>query len=72
MVELDFWDERRGVTLARVSAHDPATIPANGDGVYIPDAEQAGVYVHLKVSSRHFYYSQAGDLVSIRIQCEIL
>jgi hypothetical protein len=72
MVELDFWDERRGVTISRVSANDPATIPAAGDVVYIPDAEQSGVYVHIKVASRQFYYSQGGDLVTIRILCEVL
>ena len=72
MIELDFWDERRGVTIARVSARDPATIPTVGDGVYIPDAEQSGVYVHLKVTSRHFYYSQNGDLVTVRLHGEVL
>jgi hypothetical protein len=72
MVELDFWDERRGVTIARVSAHDPATIPITGDVVYIPDADQSGVYLHIKVTSRHYYYSQEGELVTIRILCDTL
>ncbi|HZW29372.1 MAG TPA: hypothetical protein VFF52_01630 [Isosphaeraceae bacterium] len=72
MVELEFWDEQRGVTLARVSGRDPATIPATGDGVYIPAADQSGVYVHIQVNSRQFYYSQEGDLVTIRILCAVL
>jgi hypothetical protein len=72
MIELDFWDERRGITIARASAHDPAAIPASGDGVYIPDAEQSGAYLHLKVTARQFYYSQEGDLVSIRLLCEVI
>ncbi|MGP0065107.1 MAG: hypothetical protein ACLQGP_16105 [Isosphaeraceae bacterium] len=72
MIELDYWDERRGKTIARVSVRDPATIPVAADTVYIPDAEQAGIYLHLKVTSRHFYYSQEGTVVTIRLQCEVL
>jgi hypothetical protein len=72
MVELEFWDEQRGVTLARVSGRDPATIPTTGDGVYIPNAEQSGVYVHAQVKSRQFYYSQEGDLVTVRVLCAVL
>jgi hypothetical protein len=69
MVELDYWDEQRNVTLARVPARDPATIPAAGDVVYIPDGDQSGVYLHLQVKSRQFYYSQEGELVTIRLLC---
>ena len=72
MVELDFWDERRAVTIARVPSRDAATIPTAGDVVYIPDAEQSGVYLHIRVSSRQFYYSQEGALVTIRLLCEPL
>jgi hypothetical protein len=72
MVELEFWDEQRSVTLARVSGHDPATIPTTGDVVYIPQGDESGVYVHVKVNSRQFYYSQEGDLVTIRILCAVL
>ena len=72
MVELDFWDEKRAITLARVPARDAATIPATGDVVYIPDGDQSGVYLHLRVGSRQFYYSQDGDLVTIRLLCESL
>jgi hypothetical protein len=72
MVELDFWDERRGLTIARISGRDPTTTPGAGDVVYIPDAEQSGVYLHVKVTSRQFYYSQGGELVTIRILCEVL
>lgn len=72
MVELDFWDERRAVTIARVPAQDAATIPSAGDVVYIPDAEQTGVYLHIRVGSRQFYYSQEGMLVTIRLLCETL
>ena len=69
---LDYWDERRGATIARVSGRDPATIPVAGDTVYIPGADQAGIYVHLKVTSRHFYYSQEGAVVTVRLHCEVL
>lgn len=72
MVELDFWDERRAATIARVPARDAAAIPAAGDVVYIPDAEQSGVYLHVRVGSRQFYYSQEGELVTIRLLCEPL
>jgi len=72
MVELDFWDDRRGATIARVSARDPAALPGAGDVVYIPDADQSGVYLNIRVSSRQFYYSQDGKLVTIRLVCEAL
>ncbi len=72
MVELDFWDERRGATLARIPARDAAAIPVPGDVVYIPDGDQSGIYLHLRVSSRQLYYSQDGELVTIRVHCEAL
>jgi hypothetical protein len=72
MVELDFWDERRGVTVARVPAREPVAIPVPGDVIYIPDEEQSGVYLHIRVTSRQFYYSQEGALVTIRLLCELL
>jgi hypothetical protein len=72
MVELDYWDELRGVTLARVPARDQVMIPASGDVVYIPDADQSGVYLHIRVNSRQFYYSQEGDLVKVRLLCQAL
>ena len=72
MVELDFWDERRAITLARVPARDTATIPVPGDVVYIPDGDQSGVYLHVRVNSRQLYYSQDGELVTIRLLCEAL
>lgn len=70
MVELDFWDERRAATLARIPARDAATIPVAGDVVYIPDGDQSGVYLHLRVSARELYYSQDGALVTIRLVCQ--
>jgi hypothetical protein len=72
MVEVDFWDERRGATLARVPARDAATIPVPGDVVYIPDGDQSGVYLHVRAKSRQLYYSQDGELVTIRVLCEPL
>lgn len=69
MVELEFWDEQGGLTLARVPARDAATIPSSGDAVYIPDGDQSGVYLHILVRSRRFYYSQQGELVTIRLLC---
>ncbi len=72
MVELDFWEERRAVTIARVPARDAGPIPSAGDVVYIPDVDQSGVYLHIRVGSRQFYYSQEGALVTIRLLCESL
>ncbi len=72
MVELDFWDDRRGATIARVPARDPAALPGVGDVIYIPDADQSGVYLNIRVNSRQFYYSQDGELVTIRLVCEAL
>src|SRR5690348_9986222 len=56
MVELGFWDERRGAPIARLPPRAPAAVPGSGDVVYIPDADQSGVYLHIRVSSRQFYY----------------
>jgi hypothetical protein len=72
MVELDFWDERRAATLAHFPARDATTIPSSGDVVYIPDDDQSGVYLNVRVNSRQFYYSQEGDLVKVRLLCEAL
>ena len=72
MVELDFWDERRAITLARIPTRDATTIPSGGDVVYIPDGDQSGIYLHLRVQSRQFYYGQDGGLVTIRLLCEPL
>ena len=51
---------------------DLTMIPGAGDLVYIPDAEESGVYRHLKITARHFYYSQEGAVVSIRLHCDVL
>ncbi len=72
MVELEFWDERRALTIARVPARDAVPIPSAGDVVYIPDVDQTGVYLHIRVGSRQFYYSQEGGLVTIRLLCDSL
>lgn len=69
MLELEFWDEQGGLTLARVPARDATAIPCAGDVVYIPDGDQSGVYLHVQVKSRRFYYSQQGELVTIRLLC---
>ncbi len=72
MVELEFWDEQGRATLARVPARDLTAVPGAGDVVYIPDGDQSGVYLHIRVSSRQFYYSQEGELVTIRLLCGTL
>jgi hypothetical protein len=72
MVELDFWDEQRAATLARFPAPDAATIPIAGDVVYIPDGNESGIYLNVRVNSRQFYYSQGGALVKVRLLCESL
>jgi hypothetical protein len=72
MIELDFWDEKHATTLARFPARDAAAIPSLGDEVYIPDADESGVYLHVRVNSRQFYYSQEGAMVKVRLLCEAL
>ncbi len=72
MIELDYWDERRGTTIARVSARDPATIPAAGDTVYIPGAEQAGIYVHLRVTLAPILLQSRGSRRHDPAPCEVL
>jgi hypothetical protein len=71
MTQLEFWQEKAGRAIATVPAGDPAVVPAVGDVVYIPDANDSGIYAFVEVRGRRFYYSQQGELTVIRLSCEL-
>ena len=72
MTQLEFWHEQADRVFANIAVRDQCTIPSVGDLVYVPDEKDSGVYVHVKVASRHFYYSQAGELTMVRLACEVI
>lgn len=70
MPQLEFCREKDGPKIASVHAGDPAVIPGVWDLVYVPDDDDPRVYVHLRVSSRQFYYDQQGHVAMVRLICE--
>jgi hypothetical protein len=72
MTQLEFWQEKANQVLANIPVRDQSAIPCVGDLVYVPDDKDSGVYAYVKVASRRFYYSQAGELTMIRLACELL
>jgi hypothetical protein len=68
--QLEFYREKDGPKIATVQSGDPGVIPGVWDVVYVPDDEDSGVYVHLRVSGRQFYYDQQGNLAIVRLLCE--
>jgi len=70
MTRLEFWDEKERQVVANVQAGEPGFIPIIGDHVYIPHGEDSGVYAHVKVTGRQYYFSQQGELAMIRLSCE--
>ena len=70
MIQLEFCRDKDGPKIASVQAGDPGVIPGVWDVVYVPDAEDPRVYVHVRVSSRQFYYDQHGHLAMVRLSCE--
>jgi hypothetical protein len=72
MTQLEFWQEKIDRVFANVPVRDQSAIPSVGDFVYVPDEKDSGVYAHVKVVCRRFYYSQEGDLTMIRLACEVV
>jgi hypothetical protein len=72
MTQLEFWHEKADRVVANISVREQGTVPCVGDLVYVPDVKDSGVYAYVKVLSRRFYYSQAGELTMIRLACELM
>jgi hypothetical protein len=68
--QLEFCREQDGPKIASVQTGDPGAIPGVWDVVYVPDDKDPGVYAHLRVSGRQFYYDQQGNLAMVRLLCE--
>jgi hypothetical protein len=72
MAQIEFFEESTKSVIANVQSSDASTIPGIDDQVYIPQLEQAGVYAHVRVIGRQFFYSLDGALTMIRLPCEIM
>lgn len=72
MTQLEFWHEHADRVVANITVRDQFAVPSAGDLVYVPDEKDSGVYAYVRVLSRRFYYSQAGELTMIRLACEPL
>jgi hypothetical protein len=72
MAQIEFFEESTKSVIANVRGGDSATIPGVDDQVYIPHTEQAGVYAHVKVTGRQFFYSLDGCLTMVRLPCEVM
>jgi hypothetical protein len=72
MAQIEFFDESTKSVIANVQAGDASAVPSVDDQVYIPQLEQAGVYAHVRVTGRQFFYSLDGCLTMIRLPCEIM
>jgi hypothetical protein len=72
MAQIEFFEESTKSVIANVRAGDSVAIPGVDDQVYIPHSEQAGVYAHVKVTGRQFFYSLDGCLTMVRLPCEIV
>jgi len=72
MAQIEFFEESTKSVIANVRGGDPSAIPGVDDQVYIPHSEQAGVYAHVKVTGRQFFYSLDGCLTMVRLPCEIV
>jgi hypothetical protein len=72
MAQIEFFDETTKSVIANVQGGDSPLIPGVDDQVYIPHSEQAGVYAHVRVTGRQFFYSLDGFLTMVRLPCEIM
>ena len=70
MAQIEFFDETTKSVIANVQSGDNSAIPSIDDQVYIPHSEQAGVYAHVRVTGRQFFYSLDGCLTMVRLPCE--
>ena len=62
MAQIEFFEETTKSVIANVRGSDPLAIPDVDDQVYIPHSEQAGVYGHVRVTGRQFFYGLDGCL----------
>jgi hypothetical protein len=72
MAQIEFFEETTKSVIANVQGGDTAAVPNVDDQVYIPHSEHAGVYAHVKVTGRQFFYSLDGCLTMVRLPCEIM
>jgi hypothetical protein len=72
MTQLEFREKIGGPRISTVSTTSDGTIPCTGDVVYVPHVSNPGVYVHLRIGDRHFYYDQQGGLTVVCLTCEVL
>ena len=72
MTQLEFWDQKADGVVANIRLREPGILPSVGDLVYVPDEKDSGVYAYVKVLYRRFYYSQSGELIMIRLACEMM
>jgi hypothetical protein len=72
MAQIEFFDEATKSVLANVQGGDFSPVPSVDDQVYIPHSEHAGVYAHVRITGRQFFYSLDGYLTMIRLPCEII
>jgi hypothetical protein len=72
MAQIEFFDETTKSVIANVQASDASAVPSLDDQVYIPDLEHAGVYAHVRITGRQFFYSLDGCLTMIRLPCEVM
>ena len=69
MIQLNFRRQDTGRLIARVEADDTRIVPVTDDHIYVPSAEEPGVYRHCHVVGRDFFYNQAGLLTVINLVC---
>ena len=69
MARLEFRNRETGRLIARAELGVSWIIPAAGDVIYAPSAEDTGVYSHQRVAGRQFFYDQQGHLSLVALEC---
>ncbi len=69
MIQLDFRRQESGRLIAQVEAESGSLVPATNDQLYVPLAEEPGMYAHCRIVRRDFYYDQQGILVLVNLAC---
>jgi hypothetical protein len=72
MAQIEFFDVTTKSVIAIVQGGDAPSIPGVDDQAYVPHSEQAGVYAHVRITGRQFFYSLDGLLTMVRLPCEIM
>jgi hypothetical protein len=72
MAQIEFFEVTSKSVIANVQGGDSPSIPGVDDRAYVPHSEQAGVYAHVRVTERQFFYSLDGLLTMVRLACEIV